>query len=68
MKTRFYVDNSDPPFPRIRVWQNGCEHEPQTLAQCKREIRETAVSHINHWREQLRVLAKQTAKEIITDS
>lgn len=50
MASGYWVDWSDPPYPRIRPIKSASDHEkPKTLTECKQEIVEHARGHRQHW-------------------
>lgn len=62
---KFYVCWADRSFPEIRVWTEGSDETPKTLAECKRDIRASAQSVIQHWRAILADLSSTKAADVV---
>ena len=64
--TKYRVDTSDPPFPRI-VKCEADHYAAKSFSDAKRELIGEITYHIEHWREQLRIIRSLRKEDVDND-
>jgi hypothetical protein len=62
----FYVNYSDPAFPRVERCADTAEYGT-SFHKAKAELIETIESHLSHWRTQMRDARKLTKQQVAQD-